>query len=58
MSSTEDRTFEDFLDDMISDCRSPEEIWAVAKNTRWADRANEARDAARERQNRKKITKK
>jgi hypothetical protein len=51
----EDRTFEDFLDDMLSNLRTPEQIWAVARNTRWADRADEARAIAEER--RKKIKK-
>ena len=50
------RTLEDFVEDMVSDGRTQEEIRAVAFSTRWKDRAEEAfRQAKRMRRRLKKI---
>lgn len=37
----ENRTLQDFVEDMVSDCRSLDEILLIAANTRWKDRKDE-----------------
>jgi len=43
----ETRTLEDYVEDMVSDGKSPDDVWAVARQTRWATVADEAREQAR-----------
>lgn len=43
------RTVDEFLDDMLSNLRTPEEIWAVARATRWASQADEIKAEAERR---------
>jgi hypothetical protein len=42
----DDRTWEDFVEDMLLRGRTPDQIWTVAMNTRWVNHANEAREHA------------
>jgi len=42
MRQTTDRTLEDFVEDMISDGRSPMAVRAVAFATRWAPQRDKA----------------
>jgi hypothetical protein len=51
-----ERTLDDYLDDMILNRRTPQQIWAVAKATRWASQADEALQMAEKRLC-KKVTK-
>ena len=43
----ESRTLQDFVEDMISDGRSPNDVWVVAIQTRWASVADETRELAK-----------
>ena len=44
----EDRTVQDFVEDMVSDCRSWEQILTVASNSQWRNRKGEIKEAYRE----------
>jgi len=43
----ESRTLEDFVEDMVTEGKSPDDIWAVARQTRWASVADETRELAK-----------
>jgi len=52
------RTVQDFVEDMVSDCRSFAEIRMIALCTRWKDRREEVEKEYRElRARRKRISK-
>ena len=52
------RTVQDFVEDMVSDCRSLAEIRMIALCTRWKDRREEVEKEYRElRARRKRISK-
>jgi len=42
------RTVQDFVEDMVSDCKSLAEILMVAMSTRWADHKEEIKKVYRE----------
>lgn len=41
-----ERTLEEFVEDLISDGRTPKEIRAIARSSRWSGQADEAKNLA------------